>query len=374
MEFLAALRPADDSPRGSPRRGRLRCPGVGISARAGAGARPASAIGHNSAADALPAPHHRPRAKNVIFLFMEGGPSHIDMFDPKPRAERAGRQAAAAELQAGHHGDGRRPIRRSWPRSASGSSTAQSGLWVSDWLPHIATCADDLAVIRSCWANGINHSGGVCQMNTGSILAGRPSLGSWVSYGLGTENQNLPAFVVMQDNPRPRWPTARATGARASCRPSTRARGSQRAAEPIRQPADARGRRRRRGSAASSTSSTSSTADHAASAGRPDRARRPHRAATSWPSACRPRRRRPSTWRSETDETRALYGMDDKETEPTSAALCLLARRLVERGVRFVQLYHGAGSKWDAHTRHREEPRRTLPRDGQAGRRPAART
>ena len=77
----------------------------------------------------------------------------------------------------------------------------QSGLWVSDWLPHIATCADDLAVIRSCWSNGLNHVGGVCQMNTGSILGGRPSLGSWVTYGLGTENQNLPGFVVMQDNP-----------------------------------------------------------------------------------------------------------------------------------------------------------------------------
>ena len=78
----------------------------------------------------------------------------------------------------------------------------QSGIWVSDWLPHIATCVDDIAVIRSCWSNGLNHVGGVCQMNTGSTLAGRPSMGSWVTYGLGTENANLPGFVVMQDMPR----------------------------------------------------------------------------------------------------------------------------------------------------------------------------
>ena len=85
------------------------------------------------------------------------------------------------------------PSQRKWKQYGEG------GLWISDWLPHIATRADDLAVIRSCWTNGINHSGGVCQMNTGTQFAGRPSLGSWVTYGLGTENENLPAFVVMQD-------------------------------------------------------------------------------------------------------------------------------------------------------------------------------
>ena len=86
--------------------------------------------------------------------------------------------------------------RRKWKQHG------QSGTWVSDWLPHIATCVDDIAVIRSCWSNGLNHVGGVCQMNTGSTLAGRPSLGSWVTYGLGSENANLPGFIVMQDFPR----------------------------------------------------------------------------------------------------------------------------------------------------------------------------
>jgi hypothetical protein len=76
----------------------------------------------------------------------------------------------------------------------------QSGQWVSDWYPHIAQHMDDIAVLRSCQADGLNHVGSVCQMNTGSILAGRPSLGSWVQYGLGAENQNLPAFVVLTDD------------------------------------------------------------------------------------------------------------------------------------------------------------------------------
>ncbi len=147
-----------------------------------------------------PRPHLPATAKSVIFLFMEGGPSHIDTFDPKPKLN----ELAGQPLPPGYKrvitamGEIDSPLlasQRKWKQHG------ESGLWVSDWLPHIATCVDDLAVLRSCWTNGINHSGGVCQMNTGTPLAGRPSLGAWVSYGLGTENQNLPAFVVMNDNP-----------------------------------------------------------------------------------------------------------------------------------------------------------------------------
>src|SRR4051794_26428706 len=147
-------------------------------------------------------PHFAARAKSVIFLFMEGGPSHLDLFDPKPLVNRlAGRPLPNSFRPVitpmGEFYSPVLPVRRRWARHGA------SGIPVSDWLPHMATCADDLAVIRSCWADGLNHSNGVCQMNTGSILAGRPSLGAWVSYGLGTENDNLPAFVVMQDNPSP---------------------------------------------------------------------------------------------------------------------------------------------------------------------------
>src|SRR4029079_17687185 len=134
--------------------------------------------------------HFRPKAKSVIFLFMEGGPSHLDLFDPKPKLnELAGQRLpdsfGKVITAMGESGSPLLASKRKWKQHGEG------GLWISDWLPHIAECADDLAVIRSCWSDGLNHVGGVCQMNTGSTLAGRPSLGSWVSYGLGSENANL---------------------------------------------------------------------------------------------------------------------------------------------------------------------------------------
>ena len=143
-------------------------------------------------------PHHTPRAKSVIWLFLEGGPSHLDTFDPKPELLKLAGQPM--------------PLSFGRPITAMGTASntimpsqrvfkpyGQSGLPVSDWLPNIAQHADDLAVIRSCWMDGLNHVGSVCQMNTGSILAGRPSMGAWATYGLGTANQNLPTYVVMAD-------------------------------------------------------------------------------------------------------------------------------------------------------------------------------
>jgi len=124
-------------------------------------------------------------AKRVIFLFMEGGPSHIDLFDPKPLINKLAGQSLPESFGdvITSMGESRSPIlasQRKWKQHGDG------GIWISDWLPHLGRHADDIAVIRSCWADGINHSAGVCQMNTCSILGGRPSLGSWVSYGLGT--------------------------------------------------------------------------------------------------------------------------------------------------------------------------------------------
>src|SRR6478735_5456833 len=144
-------------------------------------------------------PHFPPTAKNVIFLFMEGGPSHMDLFDPKPLLNKlAGKPLPESFGKViTSMGEAQAPLLacpRKWKQHG------QSGLWMSEWLPHTSQHADDLCVIRSCAADGINHSAGVCQMNTGSILGGRPSLGAWTSYGLGTENDNLPAFVVMQDS------------------------------------------------------------------------------------------------------------------------------------------------------------------------------
>ena len=120
---------------------------------------------------------------------MEGGPSAMDTFDPKPALNKlAGQQLPASFkpiiLAMGEKNPPLMASKRKWQQYGEG------GLWVSDWYPHVAQCADDLCVVRSCYSDGINHSGGVCQMNTGSTLGGRPSLGSWVSYGLGCESDH----------------------------------------------------------------------------------------------------------------------------------------------------------------------------------------
>src|SRR5688572_17619092 len=121
------------------------------------------------------------KAKHVIFLFMEGGPSHLDTFDYKPLLNKLAGQPLPASfgtpLTAA--GEGKSPLlacQRAWQQHG------QSGLWISDWFTEVARHADDLAVIRSCASSGINHAGGVCSMNTGSIFGGRPSLGAWASY------------------------------------------------------------------------------------------------------------------------------------------------------------------------------------------------
>src|ERR1700692_118525 len=147
-------------------------------------------------------PHHEPKAESVIFLFMEGGPSHVDLFDPKPKLTELNGQPMPASFG--------KPI----TAMGTGNNTllgtkrtfkqyGQSGAWVSDWYPNIAQHVDEMSIIRSCWADGLNHVGSVCQMNTGSILAGRPSMGAWITYGLGSANRNLPSFVVLLDDKEP---------------------------------------------------------------------------------------------------------------------------------------------------------------------------
>ncbi|MCI0360217.1 MAG: DUF1501 domain-containing protein [Planctomycetaceae bacterium] len=143
-------------------------------------------------ASARPRPHFPPRAKNVIFCFMDGGVSHVDSFDPKPKL---------AELDGQPFTESKNPTangNRQWLKSPwTFKQYGQCGLPVSDLFPHIGSCADDLAVIRSMQADLPIHSTGVLFLHTGSNVAGRPSLGSWVNYGLGSENKNLPGFVVL---------------------------------------------------------------------------------------------------------------------------------------------------------------------------------
>lgn len=143
-------------------------------------------------------PNFAPRAKRVIWLFMHGGPSQVDLFDPKPDlAKFAGKPLPESFGQVMTRRDVAKnpllgPIKPFQPRG-------DSGIEISDFLPHIAECADDLFVIRSMHGDSVNHPQSVYQMNTGSILMGKPSVGSWVAYGLGSENQNMPAFVVLPD-------------------------------------------------------------------------------------------------------------------------------------------------------------------------------
>jgi len=300
----------------------------------------------NLAADPLAVkPLHQPaKAKSIIFLFMEGGPSHIDLFDPKPLLnELHGQQLPKSFkpiiLAMGENNAPLMGCKRIFKQHGKG------GLWFSDWLPHMATCADDLAVIRSCWGDGINHSGGVCQMNTGSILAGRPSLGAWVSYGLGTENANLPAFVVMQDNPSSvvNGPRNWGAGFMPAVYQGTRLGAGKEPIPNLHTPASVGDVRQRQ------------KLDYLAKLNRRHAEARPEQTELdarirAYELAFRMQAEAPEAvdLSRETAETLALYGTDEKETA-TFGRQCLLARRLVERGVRFVQLYHGAGSKWDAH-------------------------
>jgi hypothetical protein len=138
------------------------------------------------------------KAKSVIFLFMAGGPSHLETFDPKPLLNKLNGQPRPTEF-----GEVKRQFIKGEPRllgtKRNFQQHGQSGLWISDLLPHIATCADELAVIRSCQADAFVHSAAQYQLFTGRIIPGFPSVGSWVLYGLGSESESLPGYVVMPD-------------------------------------------------------------------------------------------------------------------------------------------------------------------------------
>ncbi|QDT10346.1 DUF1501 domain-containing protein [Stieleria marina] len=317
--------------------------GFGAMALAGMMSHGASARGTETLESKLT--HHFPRAKSVIFLFMEGGPSHIDTFDPKPMVqELAGKpvpESFGRVITA--MGEFDSPVlasKRKWKQHGEG------GLWMSDWLPHMATRADDLAVIRSCWTNGINHSGGVCQMNTGTQFAGRPSLGAWVTYGLGSENENLPAFVVMQDKgtvvngPR-NWSTGfmpavyQGTAMQVSGVPFANLDTPKHIGnDQQRLELDYLAQINRRHAEQRSDNSELEARIRSYELAYQMQSHAPEAVDLS----------------QETAETKSLYGLDDKDTE-VFGRNCLLARRMVERGVRFVQCYHGAGSKWDAHSK-----------------------
>jgi len=289
--------------------------------------------------------HHAAKAKSIIFLFMEGGPSHIDLFDPKPRLEQLAGQPLPPSFKPiitpmGEYNAPLMPSKRTWKQYGN------SGTWVSDWLPHTAQHVDDLAIIRSCWGNGLNHSNGVCQMNTGSTLGGRPSLGSWVTYGLGTENESLPAFVVIEDDDGKviNGPRNWSAGFMPATYQGTALHSSGAPIRFLTAPKEIDSWRQNNKRKLIEALNRKHQADRSIDSELDARIR-------SYELAYRMQSEAPEAvdLSQESHSTMQLYGIDEKETS-IFGRNCLLARRLVERGVRFVQLYHGSGSRWDAHS------------------------
>ncbi len=291
-------------------------------------------------------PHAVASARHVIYCFMDGGPSHIDLFDPKPALKRYAGQALPSSFK--------RPVTAMGVTAANPLLASprvfrqhgQSGLAVSDWLPEIAKCADDLAVIRSCTAEGLTHVAGMYHMNTGSILPGRPSLGSWAIYGLGSECEDLPAFVVLSDssNSPPGGSSNWGPGFMPATYQGTRfADGDVPIlyAKPPAEISDARNRSKIDFINQMNHRYASRRKEHDAIDAQIHAYELAYRMQSSVPEAV--------DFARESAATRKLYGFDDPDTD-RNARNCLLARRLVERGVRFVQLYMGAGSRWDAHS------------------------
>ena len=293
-------------------------------------------------------PHFPPRAKNVISLFMCGGVSHLDTFDPKPALDKYHGQPLPGEddvqVQQGFPG----PIMRS---PYTFQKYGQCGMDVSELFPNLATRVDDIALIRSAVGRSNDHSISHFEWNTGALLPGSPCYGSWVAYGLGTENQNLPAFVVIYD-PRGgpfNGPNNWGAGYLPAAYQGTVFRSTGDPILDLKPPAEyiTLDEQRKR-------------LDHLIRLNQRHEERFPGESElaariASYELAYRMQGCAPEVvdLDQETDETKRLYGMEEAISEPFGRQ-CLLARRLVERGVRFVQLWNGAYvndtvDTWDAH-------------------------
>ncbi len=291
-------------------------------------------------------PHFPAKARSVIWCFLDGGPSHIDLFDPKPALDKLAGQPLPDSFERPVTAMGRTAYTPLLATRRKFAQHGQSGIWVSDWYPHIATCVDDIAVVRSCYADGLNHVGSLCQMNTGSILGGRPSLGAWCLYGLGSQCDDLPGYVVLTDTPDnpPGGNRNWGTGFMPASYQGTRFRDGKQPILHVAPPETSVGPRQR------NKLDFIQQLNRRHLVGREEDDSLEARIA-SYELAFRMQAAAPEAidLTGETAATRELYGLDEKDTS-RNGRNCLLARRLVERGVRCVQLYMGSGSKWDAHT------------------------
>ena len=306
---------------------------------------PAAAAQRVNALAAKP-PHFAPKAKSVIFLFMVGAPSHIDTFDPKPALEKYDGQRLPPSYGTvvSEFTKGDTPLLKSpWKFNKYG----QCGKEVSTLFPHIAQKVDDICFVRSFYTESTVHAPAMYQVNTGRILMGYPSMGSWITYGLGSESENLPAYVVM---PQPEGTPEGGTpcwgaGFLPAVYQGTVFRPGPNPIINLHPPEGVTPERQRR------------TLDFLQSMNEMDTLDSDTEMAariSSYELAFRMQSHAPEAVdiTKENDATRKLYGLDEKHTSEFGTR-CLLARRLVERGVRFVQIYSGGGPvsmQWDAHS------------------------
>ena len=290
-------------------------------------------------------PHFSPRAKRVIFLFMYGGPSHVDLFDYKPAlAKYAGKNVSDVVNNKGARSSG-----GLFPSPYKFSRHGQSGHWVSDRYPHLSRMIDRTAMLRGVYGHSISHAPALFELNTGMIRTGFPSVGSWVTYGLGSDNRDLPGFVVLYDyrggpiGGAPNWGSGFLPGAfqgtpvRSKGTPILNLNRPTSLGSPQqREMLDYAGKLNRQHMAGY-------PADNALEA-RIQSFELAYRMQSAAPEAL--------DISQEKESTKKLYGIEGGNPGEYFGSQCLMARRLVERGVRFVQLYSGGGhgdNNWDAH-------------------------
>jgi hypothetical protein len=290
-------------------------------------------------------PHFAAKAKHVIFLFMNGGPSQVDTFDPKPTLDRLHGQSYSGPLAVGSNG---RPIGRLTKSTFPFRQHGESGLPISSLFPHLSRHADELCVVRSMYTDTAAHASGCLQMNTGSVIIGKPALGSWLSYGLGTENENLPSFVVMTD---PRGgPIGSASNWSGGYMPASyqgtlfRSGGSP--LLDLASPTGTSDATQRHGLDLLKSLNEQHLTEHPLELELKSRIESYELAFRMQTAAAEA-----VALEQEAPATLEMYGVDQKETSDFGRK-CLISRRLIERGVRFIQLYSGGGhieDTWDGH-------------------------
>lgn len=281
--------------------------------------------------------HFQGKARSVIFLFMGGGPSQVDTFDPKPELQKLNGKAVPPSIARDIPMIARAPLTDLYGSPYSFARYGRCGLPVSELFPEIGSCVDDICVLRSCRHDSPIHAPAEYMATTGTQIGDRPSLGSWIAYGLGSENQNLPSFIVMRTGETGR-PAAWSNGflpARYQgtlCEPS--------GIPNLATPAEISNESRRLQLDLMEKLNSLHAKKHADNGELEARIK-------SYEMAFRMQSAAPEIFdlARETDESKRLYGVDREDTKEFGT-LCLLARRMVERGVRFVQLRSGG---WDAH-------------------------